>query len=177
MMRLLRNRNESIGSNPLSQQPVFRPNGCDTLLSGDLNRQAKELLALLRAESRKHGTAILDVLIAQPDRKPPSTRGEFDANHTPVIGNSTSLDQPESLKTVQRGRDCGDWGRQRVGDAADAPRFRPGQDLEKADIVRVKVCIDTPGQQTRLDAEIAHKHSDALMQGQRLSVLDGATWR
>jgi hypothetical protein len=60
---------------------------------------------------------------------------------------------------------------------ADSPRLRSGQNLEEADIVRVKVRIDTSDQQTRLDTEIAHERGDALMQGKGVPILDGGMCR
>jgi hypothetical protein len=68
-----------------------------TSLAGDLSGQTKELLALPRCESRKHGAAVFDVRIAQPDGQPLSTGGEFDANDTAVVGCAAPLDQAELL--------------------------------------------------------------------------------
>lgn len=145
------------------------------MLPGELNSQAKELLALLRGKSCKHGVAVFDVRISEPDGQPLPTCGEFDSNYAPVVRRAAPFDQSEFLQTVECGRDCGDWGRQGYGDLADSPRLRSGQNLEEADIVRVKVCIDTSGQQTRLDTEIAHERANALMQGKGVPILDGAT--
>ncbi len=101
----------------------------------------------------------------------------LDSNHTPIVPRTAPFDQPEFLQPFQRGGDCGDWGRQGFGDTAHSPRLRPGQNLEEADIVRVKIRIDTSGQQAGLDTEIAHERGNALMQGQGLSILDGVTCR
>ena len=59
----------------------------------------------------------------------------------------------------------------------DGPRFRRGQNLEEANIVRVKVRVDASCQEARLYTEIAHEHRDALMQGQGLSILDSILYR
>ena len=142
-----------------------------------MNSQTKELLALLRGKSRKHSVAVFDVRISEPDGQPLSTRGEFDSNHTPVVWRAAPLDQSEFLQTVERGGNCRDWGRQGYGDLADSPRLRPSQNLEEANVVRVKVRIDTSGQQARLDTEIAHECANALMQGKGVPILDGTTCR
>jgi|GEM_PF-4468948 len=165
---------------PCLQQPEIEFHPTEQpgrLLTGYLNSQTKELLALLWGKSRKHGMAVFDVRIAEPNGQPLSTRGEFDSNDTPVVWRAAPFDQSEFLQTVERGGDCGDWGRQGYGDLADSPRLRSGQNLEEADIVRVKVGIDTSDQQTRLDTEIAHERGNALMQGKGVPILDGATCR
>ena len=165
---------------PCLQQPEieFHPaEQPDRLLPGYLNGQTKELLALLRGKPRKHGVAVFDVRISEPDGQPLPTRGEFDSNHAPVVRRAAPFDQSEFLQTVEGGGDCGDWGRQGYSDLADSPRLRSGQKLEEADIVRVKIGIDTFGQQTRLDTEIAHERGNALMQGKGVPILDGATCR
>ena len=132
---------------------------------------------MLRGKSRKHSVAVFDVRISEPDSQPLPRRGEFDSNDAPVVRRAVPFDQSEFLQTVESGGDCGDWGRQGYGDLADSPRLRSGQNLEEADIVRVKVRIDTSDQQTRLDTEIAHERGDALMQGKGVPILDGATCR
>jgi hypothetical protein len=162
------------------QQPEieFHPaEQSDRLLPGYLNSQTKELLALLRGKSREHSVAVFDVRISEPDGQPLSSRGEFDSNYAPVVWRTVPFDQSEFLQTVESGGDCRDWCRQGYGDLADSPRLRSGQNLEEADIVRVKARIDTSGQQTRLDTEIAHERANALMQGKGVPILDGATCR
>ena len=87
----------------------------------------------------------------------PSTCGEFDMNNTSILFNTPTHHQALPLQTIESRRNSGHRGGQRLGDAPHRPDLFSGQNLEKADVVYVKMGVYTSGQQAWLDPELTHQ--------------------
>jgi hypothetical protein len=87
----------------------------------------------------------------------PPTCGEFDTNNTSILFNTPAHNQVLPLQTIESRRNSGHRGGQRLGDAPDRPELFSGQNLEKADVVGVKIGVYTSGQQTWLNPELTHQ--------------------
>ena len=113
--------------------------------------------------------------VDQPDGEPPPVRGERDANDAAIIHNAVAPDELLTLEAIQCGGDGGNGGRERLGQASDAPVIGAGKDFKEANVVSVQVCVNAARQQAGLNAELAHQQGDALVQRDCLLIINGVT--
>ena len=124
---------------------------------GYLRCHAQEFPTIIDVELRQHNAAVLNVSVAQAICQMPPTPGEFDTNNTSILFNTPTQNQALPLQTIESRGNSSHRGGQRLGDAPDRPDLFSGQNLEKADVVCVKIGVYTSCQQAWLDPELTHQ--------------------
>jgi hypothetical protein len=138
-----------------------------------LSGEPAELLTFVWAQLCEHGPAVFDMGVDQPDGEPLTSCGECDANDAAIVHNAAAPDEPLTFEAIQCGGDGRDGGRERLCEALDVPVTRASKDFKEANVIRVQIRVDTAGQKTGLDAEMAHQQGDALVQGECLLIING----